>query len=34
MKNPFHYRNKAQYPLGINNKGEPIIEYLQIERMK
>lgn len=25
MKNPFHYRNKAQYPLGINNKGEPII---------
>ena len=25
MKNPFHYRNKAQYPLGINNEGEPII---------
>ena len=25
MDNPFHYRNKAQYPLGINKEGEPII---------
>ena len=25
MENPFHYRNKAQYPLGINKTGEPVI---------
>ena len=25
MENPFHYRNKAQYPLGINKEGQPII---------
>ena len=25
MENPFHYRNKAQYPLGINKDGQPII---------
>lgn len=25
MENPFHYRNKAQYPFGINNDGEPVI---------
>lgn len=25
MKNPFHYRNKAQYPLGINKENEPIV---------
>ena len=25
MENPFHYRNKAQYPVGINNNGAPII---------
>ena len=25
MKNPFHYRNKAQYPLGLNKEGEPVI---------
>lgn len=25
MENPFHYRNKAQYPLGINKNGEPVI---------
>ena len=25
MENPFHYRNKAQYPLGINKAGEPVI---------
>ena len=25
MENPFHYRNKAQYPLGINKNGEPTI---------
>lgn len=25
MQNPFHYRNKVQYPIGLNKKGEPII---------
>ena len=25
MENPFHYRNKAQYPLGINKEGKPVI---------
>ena len=25
MENPFHYRNKAQYPLGRNKEGEPVI---------
>ena len=25
MENPFHYRNKAQYPLGVNKQGEPVI---------
>ena len=25
MENPFHYRNKAQYPVGLNKQGEPII---------
>lgn len=25
MEVPFHYRNKAQYPLGINKNGEPVI---------
>lgn len=25
MENPIHYRNKAQYPVGINKNGEPII---------
>lgn len=25
MENPYHYRNKAQYPIGINKKGEPVI---------
>ena len=25
MENPFHYRNKAQYPLGINKEGQPTI---------
>ena len=25
MENPFHYRNKAQYPLGINKDGESVI---------
>ncbi len=24
MENPYHYRNKAQYPLGINKENEPI----------
>ena len=25
MENPFHYRNKAQYPFGVNKEGEPVI---------
>ena len=25
MEYPFHYRNKAQYPIGVNKEGEPII---------
>lgn len=25
MENPFHYRNKAQYPLGMNKEGQPVI---------
>ena len=25
MDNPFHYRNKLQYPVGINKHGEPIM---------
>ena len=25
MENPFHYRNKAQYPVGIDKNGEPVI---------
>ena len=39
MENPLHYRNKAQYPLGIDKEGNPIIgvfanrthEVIQIE---
>ena len=25
MENPFHYRNKAQYPLGLNKENDPIV---------
>ena len=25
MEKPYHYRNKAQYPLGINKEGDPVI---------
>ena len=25
MENPFHYRNKAQYPVGIDNNKKPIV---------
>ena len=25
MGNPYHYRNKAQYPVGTNKQGEPVI---------
>ena len=25
MENPFHYRNKAQYPLGVNKENEPVV---------
>ena len=40
MENPFHYRNKAQYPLGINKDGQPVIgvfanrthEVIQMEK--
>ena len=40
MENPYYYRNKAQYPVGKNQNGEPIIgvfanrthEVIQIEK--
>lgn len=25
MGNPYHYRNKLQFPIGVNEKGEPVI---------
>ena len=25
MKKPYHYRNKAQYPIGTNKEGQPVI---------
>ena len=25
MENPYHYRNKAQYPVGINKEGKKVI---------
>ena len=25
MENPFYYRNKAQYPIGLNKENEPVI---------
>lgn len=25
MKNPYHYRNKAQYPIGVNKEGKPVL---------
>ena len=25
MGNPYHYRNKAQYPIGLNKENEPIV---------
>ena len=25
MENPYHYRNKAQYPMGLNKDGKPVI---------
>ena len=25
MENPYHYRNKAQYPVGMNREGKPVI---------
>lgn len=25
MENPYHYRNKAQYPVGTNKEGKPVI---------
>ncbi len=25
MEHPYHYRNKAQYPVGVNKEGKPII---------
>jgi len=25
MDNPYHYRNKAQYPVGTNKEGQPVI---------
>ena len=28
MDNPYNYRNKAQYPLGINKEGKPVIRCI------
>lgn len=25
MENPYHYRNKAQYPIGVNKEGKPVL---------
>ncbi len=25
MENPYHYRNKAQYPIGMNKNGKPVM---------
>ena len=25
MENPYFYRNKLQYPIGINENGEPVM---------
>ena len=27
MKDPFHYRNKAQYPIGTDREGNPIAGF-------
>lgn len=27
MGNPYNYRNKAQYPIGLNNKKEPVLGF-------
>ena len=40
METPYHYRNKAQYPVGVNKEGKPVIgvfanrthEIIPIER--
>ena len=28
MENPYNYRNKAQYPVGINNTGEAVLRSI------
>ena len=28
MENPYNYRNKAQYPIGINKDGQPVIRSI------
>lgn len=28
MENPYNYRNKAQYPVGLNKNGEPVIRSI------
>ncbi len=28
MDNPYHYRNKAQYPVGLDKNGEPVIRSI------
>ena len=28
MQNPYHYRNKAQYPVGIDKNGKPVIRSI------
>lgn len=27
MEEPFHYRNKAQYPIGVNKEGKPVAGF-------
>ncbi len=28
MENPYHYRNKAQYPVGLDKNGKPVIRCI------
>ena len=33
MESPYHYRNKAQYPIGINKSGKPVMGELKTLRL-
>jgi 23S rRNA (uracil1939-C5)-methyltransferase len=28
MENPYHYRNKAQYPIGVDKNGKPVMRSI------